>query len=262
MSYFDTVTNDPTLMEISVVSHQVPSKHDIHNLNQGSTTTTSKVTNFLKEQGQYYCRECQRGLTDGKAFDRHLRSELHFKRSLKIDSLDEVKEPRNKVHHTNTMSSTANDLVTQMSKQPRAEAEETPNSRYRICPTCHSTVEKLKFGKHLISHYHHHMSLSANKDKNNELILENIDKIVKECPFQCHICNFFCNWDHDFAYHWKSNHESSNDEHVNDSKMYWCSLCQVLSPTCKEMSIHLNGDYHNEILSVINRCVPMNIKVQ
>ena len=260
MAYFDTITNDPTLMELSVASHQVPSVHDPQYSTLVSTSATEKSPNVLKGQSQYYCCECQRALNDEKAYGRHLRSELHFKRSLKMDLL--VDEKETKTIHVTTMSSNRNNLIAQTIKQSQADVGEAHNSKYQICPTCHSTVEKLKFGKHLISHYHHHMSLSGNKDDNKVLILENIDKIVKECPFQCHMCGFFCNWDHDFMRHWQSCHESSTENGEKDDRTYWCSLCQIFASTCEEMSIHLNGDYHNEILSVINRCVPMKIKVQ
>ena len=47
----------------------------------------------------------------------------------------------------------------------------------------------------------------------------------------------------------------------DNDMVYWCSLCQVFFPNSIEMSAHLRGDYHKEILSVINRCVPMKIKV-
>ena len=257
MAYFETVTNDPTLMEIA--SHESNATHDVPNTSiVGSATGRGKDMASLKEQFQFYCEDCQRGLADEKAHEKHLKSELHFKRSLKGRAINEIKEPRVKVKQANTTS-----LYLNESGDIQIDENETlsrESDRYQVCATCHSTVEKIQFGKHLISHYHHHMSLSGNKEQNNALILENIEKIVKECPFQCHICNFFCNWDHEFIAHWESVHDNTLCDR-DGTKMYWCSFCRRLIPTCGEMSSHLKGENHNEILSVINRCVPMIIKV-
>ena len=259
IAYFDTVTNDPTLMEISVATHQTQYVQDMQLVNPVPRVESDKDMTVFKEEIPYYCNECQRSLHDKKAFEKHLKSELHFKRSLNTESLIEGKQLRNK---TKGVDAEYTIPVEPSTNQVKTYDEEAASSRYQICPTCHSTVETLKLGKHLISHYHHHMSLSGSKDRSDKLILENIDKIVKECPFQCQICHFYCNWEHDFAYHWQYNHENTT-EHITDNHNtgFWCTLCQVFTPSSKEMSSHLVGEYHNEILSVINRCVPMKIKV-
>jgi hypothetical protein len=246
-------------MEISVAAQQVPSLQNVQNVNLSPTTESEKTSSTLKEKSSYYCNECQRSLNDENAFDKHLKSELHFKRSLKIESVVNGKESRNK-----SVNFSTKDTYTKQSfpEQTIENENESLNSKYQLCPTCLSSVEKIKFGKHLVSHYHHHMSLSGSKDRRDTLVLENIEKIVKECPFQCQICNFFCNWEQDFSYHWILNHENTAEERNNEDKVFWCSLCQVFTPTCKEMGTHLNGDYHNDILSVINRCVPMILKVK
>ena len=258
------MTNDPTLMEISVATNHTSSSVDGANSLIASKDVPPKSTPS-KEESQYYCNECQRSLSDESAYEKHLQSELHFKRSLKLDSVTEDKRPRNIKIPTDDIKS--------MKLKPStftSLGEPTPgdlsrgNSKYQICPTCHSTVERLKFGKHLVSHYHHHMSsLSGCKADNDALILNNIDKVVKECPFQCLMCNFFCNWEHDFSHHWQSVHqgELAEQEDRSGDNVYWCSLCQISASTCEEMNLHLLGTYHNDILSVINRCVPMIIKV-
>ena len=264
ISYFDNVTNDPTLMEISVATNHTSSSVEGANTLIVSKDLTQKNTPS-KEESQYYCNECQRSLSDELAFEKHLQSELHFKRSLKLESVTEDKRSRTiKASTEDTKSMKLNPSTFTSFGEPNQEDISRVNSKYQICPTCHSTVERLKFGKHLVSHYHHHMSsLSGCKADNDNLILNNIDKVVKECPFQCFMCNFFCNWDHDFSHHWQSAHQNvlAEEEDRIDDKVYWCSLCQISASTCEEMSTHLNGTYHNDILSVINRCVPMIIKV-
>ena len=260
MGYFDTVSNDPTLMEISAATHQPSALQDVSKENDETADNESKQQKgSITEKTSFYCNECERSLNDENSYNKHLQSELHFKRSLKQKSIQEGKTPRHnvlpEVHSTPSEAS---------AEHSRKDEEESPISKYQICPTCHSTVDRLKFGKHLISHYHHHMSKSGSKERSDTLILNNIEKIVKECPFQCEICSFFCNWEQDFDFHWKTIHcndTTFEDPDKDNDMVYWCSLCQVFVPNSIEMSAHLRGDYHKEILSVINRCVPMKIKV-
>ena len=100
------------------------------------------------EGDAFFCSLCERKLTDKKNYEKHLQSELHLKRSGGGNSSKTTKE-----------------------------------SRFVTCLSCRSTVESEKFGKHLISHFHHHRSL-AHKDTNTALVLQNIHAIVKEAPFQ------------------------------------------------------------------------------
>ena len=252
-------------MEISVATNHVTSVDGTHGVNLLQTNEPSKLGSTSKKQSEYFCSECQRGLSDESAYEKHLKSELHFKRSLKLETVIESKQSRNaKVMVVDSDVSLKATTPKSTEKTNKSDLSGV-SSKYQICPTCHSTVEKLKFGKHLVSHYHHHMSsLSGSKEKKDALILDNIDKVVKECPFQCLICSFFCNWEHDFFQHWQLSHcdELTLEKDLSENMVYWCSLCQISAPTCDEMSVHLSGTYHNEILSVINRCVPMIIKVQ
>ena len=249
-------------MEISVATSHVPSTEEEHGVNLLPQKESFKSKSTSREQSQFYCNECQRGLSDELAFEKHLKSELHFKRSLKVESVADSKRPRiTKTLTEDSRKMQLTSITLKSTEDTNSASLSRSNSKFQVCPTCHSTVEKIKFGKHLVSHYHHHMSsLSGCKKDNDELILDNIDKVVKECPFQCLICNFFCNWEHDFSQHWNSNHRHNLEEDVNDNKVYWCSLCQMSAVTCEEMSEHLDGSYHNDILSVINRCVPMVLK--
>ena len=50
IAYFDTVTNDPTLMEISVAAQQVPSLQNAQNVDLSQTTESEKTLSTLKEK--------------------------------------------------------------------------------------------------------------------------------------------------------------------------------------------------------------------
>ena len=97
-----------------------------------------------------------------------------------------------------------------------------PNS----CPSCNASVPIGCFGKHLVSHFHHYHL--KNRDLHNKLILEHIHGIVKQAPFQCHICMFYCNFEEQFLDHWKSEHTSETCG-TSDNFGFWCSACQIIS---------------------------------
>ena len=67
----------------------------------------------------------------------------------------------------------------------------------------------------------------------NKLILEHIHEIVKQAPFQCHICMFYCNFEEQFLDHWRFEHLNTPDtpdtpEKAPDNVGYWCSACRIL----------------------------------
>ena len=106
------MTNDPTLMEISVATNHTSSSVEGANSLIASKDLPQK-SSPSKEESQYYCNECQRSLCDETAFERHLQSELHFKRSLRLESVTEDKRSRNiKVPSDDTKSMKLSDMLT------------------------------------------------------------------------------------------------------------------------------------------------------
>ena len=79
-----------------------------------------------------------------------------------------------------------------------------------------------------MSHFHHFHLKS--RDLHNKLILEHIHEIVKQAPFQCHICMFYCNFEEQFLDHWRFEHLNTPDtpEKAPDNVGYWCSACRIL----------------------------------
>ncbi|XP_065582513.1 PR domain zinc finger protein 5-like [Artemia franciscana] len=124
------------------------------------------------------------------------------------------------------------------------------------CTICFAKVPKHLFGKHLLSMYHYRHS--KRKIKTNEvLILENIEKIVKECAYQCAMCRFYCNSDIDFQRHWNSPVHMRKDSKV--SGIYVCSACNFES-YFENFSQHLISREHEERSAIVFQCVPIVIR--
>jgi len=87
-----------------------------------------------------------------------------------------------------------------------------PNKKYTACEICNIKVPSLLFGKHLLSHYHY-IKGCQNPQLSKELVLNNIEKVVKHFSFQCLLCQFYCNMTEDFLSHFKS------DMHTTKSLM-------------------------------------------
>ena len=148
------------------------------------------------------------------------------------------------------------------SQKANAGVVEKGQSQYNSCPSCNAKVPVGCFGKHLISHFHHFHLKS--RDLHKELILEHIHEIVKQAPFQCHICMFYCNSEKQFIEHWQSIHHLHDNDDVEKEKEeqvgYWCSVCRIITPSEKAMMFHLTSKTHVEIVTVINRNIAIVIK--
>lgn len=70
---------------------------------------------------------------------------------------------------------------------------------------CHARVRRPQLGKHLLSHYHCRIAgLNPCSSTAQNFILENMDNVVRQCPFQCSNCRFYCNTEDTFLLHWRS----------------------------------------------------------
>ena len=144
--------------------------HSYNNHKSDITTSSSKRTiknekaltppNKARE-GTFFCEVCDRKLSDKKNYDKHLQSELHFKRSSMNMVTASSKSERPRLD-PKVSTSPKNDSSPFVKPDQVQLASSTPSigHRYVTCRSCGSTVESEKFGKHLISHFHHHRSLS------------------------------------------------------------------------------------------------------
>ena len=119
------------------------------------------------------------------------------------------------------------------------------------CGSCGAAVSRPQYGKHLVSHYHYHRSLGH--PDNLDIILNNIRDIVTQSPFQCQPCRFYCNWHADLLHHYQQ------EEHSQEGQ-FWCQVCMKIIKDQKTLVSHLNSFNHTELVSVINRSVPVIIK--
>lgn len=222
-------------------------------------STGSKQNALLRKSGggaiQYWCSPCNRTLASKVVYERHLKSTLHFKRTLhdrefddteEINFLKSIRRPKPKPPESIFSNQDEINLIKRKRKKT-----------FMKCEVCQSRVNKDLIGKHLISHYHCRKgditSAAARK-----LVLENIHEIVLEHPFQCSICKFYCNTQEYFLRHWLS------EDHVKRNSQvpgyFLCNLCKYQTKETQCMYEHLLSREHNEVVSVINRSVPIVIK--
>ncbi|RZC39262.1 zinc finger protein 62, partial [Asbolus verrucosus] len=227
---------------------------------QETKKSSTKITDdspFRKSSGtvQYWCRPCNRRLASKIVYERHLRSELHFKRTLRDKEFDDnlglITEKRNKKKISNeSILSIENVKVINLKKRKRRKI-------FVKCDVCNSKVNKNLMGKHLISHYHCRKGDISTTVAQN-MVLDNIGEIILQSPFQCGVCKFYFNHQKDFLQHWLSDYHISKSESRNG--YFWCSLCKFKNSNNEVMYSHLISEEHEEVVSVINRSVPIIIK--
>jgi hypothetical protein len=220
----------------------------------------TKITDdspFRKSSGtvQYWCRPCNRRLASKVVYERHLKSELHFKRTLHDKDFDDnlglTAEKRNKkkINHESILPDEDSKTV-DVKKRKRKKI-------FVKCQVCNSKVNRNLMGKHLISHYHCRKGDISTLVAQN-MVLENIFEIILQSPFQCGICKFYFNHHKDFLQHWLSDYHLSKTE--SRDGYYWCSLCKFKDTDSGVMYNHLISEEHEVVVSVINRSVPIIIK--
>lgn len=228
---------------------------------------------------QYWCTTCNRKLASRIVYERHLKSNLHLKRSEPENELEEASRPSRlntdsakrivkPSIYLNEQIYAVREPVKKSTGPSFASATQTSGSferlelqkktgvrkrlRYFIKCDCQSRLPKYLLGKHLISHYHYR------RMKSFDIILQNIHKIVLQSPYQCLCCRFYANTEETFLKHWDSK------EHVNVAESshgrFWCSFCKFHCEDNNQMRRHLVNEDHQEVVSAINRSVPIIIR--
>lgn len=101
-------------------------------------------------------------------------------------------------------------LVRQKTKQAGETKEAKKSLRKRekeilCCEMCHARVRRTQMGKHLLSHYHCRVAgVNPCGPRARRFLLENMANVVRQCPFQCFSCRFYCNTEETFLRHWRS----------------------------------------------------------
>ena len=172
---------------------------------------------------EYHCKPCNRRLTGRTVFEKHLQSELHFKRTAQQLAESPIGPKyglrgRNRRETATTTPSGQMDVVQVGEVDILEEETELVKDPWRInkrhnkkkdsgvggaggsggldknanqrCPTCSVWVPKPLFGKHLVSRYH--LSRCRKHPDRDRCVLDHIRAIVLEAPFQCRLCRFYC----------------------------------------------------------------------
>lgn len=203
---------------------------------------------------QYWCGPCNRRLASKIVYERHLKSELHFKRTLHDTDFEDTVESAPRFQRT---AKEKNEIIESSQKEETNKKKRVRRKVFIKCEVCRSRVNKKMVGKHLISHYHcrkgNTTSLEAQK-----MVLENIHDIILQSPFQCSLCKFYCNTQSEFLAHWKSDLHTTNSSGTKG--FFLCSFCDYQTTKNDEMYSHLTSNEHEEVVAVINRSVPIQIK--
>ncbi|KAJ8676545.1 hypothetical protein QAD02_012332, partial [Eretmocerus hayati] len=142
----------------------------------------------------------------------------------------------------------------------------TPGRRHRekvilSCETCGAKVRRAQMGKHLLSHYHCRVAGAIPKGaKGRRFLLDNMANVVRQCPFQCAPCRFYCNTEDTFLRHWRSVEHIATILRIEGS--FVCALCDFWSDDNEGMEGHLMKQGHQDVVSMMNGSVPIVIRRQ
>ena len=146
------------------------------------------------------CQLCNRNFKREGGLTRHLLTNYHIKRA-KTNSDTSAPAPAGKPNEP--------DLSTQC------------HTVVLECPTCDKKFNsKYNFGRHLVSSYHQKRS---GKDTRQFLLNESLQTLLlRQNPYQCRVCNFYC-----FEYHVFVDHMEQNSHKQRVTQLIGPLLCQL-----------------------------------
>ncbi|XP_076631024.1 uncharacterized protein LOC143346632 [Colletes latitarsis] len=204
----------------------------------------------------YWCSPCGRKLASRLVYNRHLLSDLHARRSIReIDGVLCLPRAAN-LHLGKKMS-----IRNQGAKEAPETKEVKKGLRRRekeilCCEMCHARVRRAQMGKHLLSHYHCRVAgVNPHGPRARRFLLENMANVVRQCPFQCSSCRFYCNTEESFLLHWRSEHHVKTLEKIAGS--YKCTPCDFWCEDNERMDSHLTSTSHRDVVSMMNGSVPV-----
>ncbi|XP_022124292.2 zinc finger protein 90 [Pieris rapae] len=230
-------------------------------------TQIMQTTLQSKGSVQYWCGPCNRRLGSRAIYDKHLMSNLHMRKVLPEQELEfagHLEPFKNVPEKRTTRSAFLNIELSPKKKQKLLETKNISKKKRKRkpvfvqCSGCKSRVKLYLMGKHLISHYHFRKATDTKSEDYKLLILNNMEAIVHQSPFQCSPCKFYTNWLSNFMQHWYSAEHQRNVESMNGR--FWCSFCKFECEASQEMLDHLSSSEHTEVVAVINRSMPIIIR--
>ncbi|XP_061711654.1 zinc finger protein Xfin [Cydia pomonella] len=224
-----------------------------------------QTTIQMKGSVQYWCGPCNRRLGSRPIYEKHLLSKLHMKKVLPENELEfsgHLQPLRSTAEQSSRKLRSVSKPEPSQKSILRTELEKKKKRKRKLrfvnCPGCNSRVRQHLMGKHLISHYHFRKASTVQNQVYRQLILNNIDVIVHQSPFQCSPCKFYTNWLSNFMQHWSSEEHSQTTSSMDGR--HWCSFCKFECETSMDMLLHLSSTDHSEVVAVINRSMPIIIR--
>lgn len=233
------------------------------------------------ERENFWCSFCSRNLASRAIFDRHLKSNLHRKRTKQQNDLEAAAEslPLRNLHELSShfkvvpveavksgemLDSATSSTPIVESRENNADNQAKAKKKFRsrtkvTCEECDMKLPVHLLGNHLISHFHYRKMLQ-NPKKSFDIVLRNFHKIIIQSPFQCQPCKFYFNTQDEFMRHWNSIAHIEHVESVRGGK-FLCSLCKFESVANADMTEHLNGAEHQQVVALINRSKPIVIRL-
>ncbi|XP_020286074.1 zinc finger protein 729 isoform X2 [Pseudomyrmex gracilis] len=212
----------------------------------------------------YWCNPCGRKLASRVVYNRHLLSDLHARRSIREIDRDII--PLSEINLRSRRLAARQTAVKKIPEEPEIKKGKKRKRKYDVsqrilyinCEMCHARVRKLQVGKHLLSHYHCRVAgVNPRNRRERRFLLENMAYVVRQCPFQCASCRFYCNTEETFLLHWRSNlHIETIKMNESDLRCVSCNFC------CKNnnaMESHLLSTAHRDVVSMMNGSVPVVI---
>ncbi|XP_044599272.1 zinc finger protein 845-like isoform X2 [Cotesia glomerata] len=250
-------------------SREPPPGHTRGKWIPGASVTPSEL------RSGYWCSPCGRKLASKLVYSRHLRSDLHARRSIQEIEGD-VKLPRSAGPLLRKKTRTKRQKVIALKRSTELKktvVDNKPSKKTRRrekeilrCEMCHARVRRPQLGKHLLSHYHCRVAgLNPCSPTARRFILENMVNVVHQCPFRCTNCRFYCNTEETFLRHWRSSHANVPIDFINflkEEKNYTCVCCNFWCNGESDMEQHLLSKEHRETISMINGSVPIVIRRQ
>lgn len=211
------------------------------------------------ERDNFWCSFCSRNLATRAIYDRHLKSNLHQKRTRQQNDLEEAAESLPLTNLDELFKETSTPSIVNCHESENREKKFRSRSKV-TCEVCDMKLPLHLLGNHLISHFHYRKMLQHPK-KSFDIVLENFHKIIIQSPFQCHPCKFYFNTQEEFMRHWNSiGHVEVVDEKVRGGGKFLCSLCKFECVDNDDMTRHLVGDEHQQVVTLINRSKPIVIR--
>lgn len=206
---------------------------------------------------KFRCRVCDRSLANEAAYAKHLKSELHIKRSMPEQELDLASRPGTSINFSKRNPVQSENHDDEDCKPALDKPIRIRRPTYIKCDICQTRLIRHLYGKHLISQFHYRRMCRL--DRPYDHLFEHMSLILHQSPFQCQPCRFYANTEAQFLQHWNS---QGHQDAVNSSSYgpLWCSFCKYQCQSNEQMGNHLTGSDHQSLLQALGRSVPIIIR--